>query len=215
MDKPLSRIDLEKKMEEEGRLPPGQSLTVKFPVLHYGSVPAFDPDTWRFRIWGEVEEEISWTWEEFQRLPQTEIILDIHCVTKWSKFDTTWKGVSVGQLVDEGILKPKPSAAFVLQHAAGGYTTNLPLELLLQDNFLLATHFDGQPLTPDHGFPVRGMIGHFPNQPELRTAYFWKGAKWLNGLELLTEDQMGFWEKAGYHNEGDVWKEQRLRDQNP
>lgn len=211
MDRSLSRSELEKKMEQEGRLPPGQSLTVKFPVLHYGGVPAFDPETWRFRVWGEVEEEINWTWEEFQALPQTKITLDIHCVTRWSKFDTSWTGVSVGRLINEGFIQPKGTASHVLQHALGGYTTNLPLDILLQDNFLLATHFDGQPLTPDHGFPVRGMIGHFPDRPELKTAYFWKGAKWLNGLEFLTEDQMGFWEKAGYHNEGDVWKEQRMR----
>jgi len=205
------RHDLEKQMEKEGRLPPGQSLTNKFPVLHYGGIPDFDPQTWRFRIWGEVENEISWSWEEFNQLPKTEVLLDIHCVTKWSKFDTVWKGISLGGLVQEGILKPKPSAAHVLQHAEGGYTTNLPVEVVLQDNFLLATHFDGEALTPDHGYPVRGMIGHFPDQPELKTAYFWKGAKWLTGLEFLTEDQMGFWEKAGYHNEGDPWKEQRMR----
>lgn len=211
MEKPLNRSDLERKMEKAGRLPPGQSLTVKFPVLHYGGVPAFNPETWRFRIWGEVEEEISWTWEEFKGLPQTEVTLDIHCVTKWSKFDTRWTGVSLGGLVSRGVLKPKPSAAHVLQHAQGGYTANLPLEIILQDNFLLATHFDGLPLTPDHGCPVRGMIGHFPDRPDLKTAYFWKGAKWLHGLEFLSEDQMGFWEKAGYHNEGDVWKEQRTR----
>jgi DMSO/TMAO reductase YedYZ molybdopterin-dependent catalytic subunit len=212
MGRALDRREQEKKMAEQGRLPPGQSLTVKFPVLHYGSVPRFDPDTWRFRIWGEVEEELSWTWEEFSLLPKTEVTLDIHCVTKWSKFDTRWKGVALKDLVESKVLKIKPSAAHVLQHTEGGYTTNLPLALVLQENFLLATHFDGQPLTPDHGFPVRGMIGHFPDQPDLKTAYFWKGAKWLTGLEFLTEDQMGFWEKAGYHNEGDVWKEQRLRE---
>lgn len=211
MERAVNRRELEERMGREGRLPPGQSLTVKFPVLHYGSVPRFDPDTWQFRIWGEVEEELSWTWSEFSQLPQKEIELDIHCVTKWSKFDTAWKGVSIKSLVDGGMLRIKPGAAFVLQHAQGGYTTNLPLEIVLQDNFLLATHFDGQPLAPEHGFPVRGMIGHFPDRPELKTAYFWKGAKWLIGLEFLSKDQLGFWEKAGYHNEGDVWKEQRRR----
>ncbi len=210
MTQTTDRQSLEKKMQQEGRLPPGQSLTNKFPVLHYGSIPPFDPDSWQFRIWGEVEEEITWTWEEFNQLPKTEVLLDIHCVTKWSKFDTAWKGVSLGELVRTGILKPKPSAAHVLQHAQGGYTTNLPIEVVLQDNFLLATHFDGETLTPDHGFPVRGMVGHIPGT-ELKTAYFWKGAKWLNGLEFLSEDQMGFWEEAGYHNEGDPWQEQRRR----
>jgi DMSO/TMAO reductase YedYZ molybdopterin-dependent catalytic subunit len=211
MKEPNDRRQLEKLMAAAGRLPPGQSLTIKFPVLHYGSVPQFDPGSWRFRIWGEVEKEISWTWEEFNQLPQTEITVDIHCVTKWSKFDTTWKGVSLTSLVERGDLKIKSSAAYVLQHALGGYTTNLPLEIILQDNFLLATHYNGVPLTPEHGYPVRGMIGHFPDQPKLKTAYFWKGAKWPTGLEFLNEDQMGFWEKAGYHNEGDIWKEQRRR----
>jgi DMSO/TMAO reductase YedYZ molybdopterin-dependent catalytic subunit len=205
------RHALEEIIKNEGRLPPGQSLTQKFPVLHYGSVPEFDPETWRFRIWGEVDQECSWSWKEFQELPQKEILLDIHCVTKWSKFDTLWKGVAVSDLVKQGLIQPKSEAGFVLQHAVGGYTTNLPLELVLQENFLLATHFDGKPLTPEHGFPVRGMIGHIPEKSDLKTAYFWKGAKWLNGLEFLNEDQLGFWEKAGYHNEGDVWKEQRKR----
>jgi DMSO/TMAO reductase YedYZ molybdopterin-dependent catalytic subunit len=211
MKEPIDRRELEEQMAREGRLPPGQSLTIKFPVLHYGSVPQFDPATWRFRIWGEVEDEVTWTWEDFNQLPQSEVQLDIHCVTKWSKFDTKWKGIALASLVDQGLLKIKPTAAFVLQHAQGGYTTNLPLEMVLQDNFLLATHFNDEPLAPEHGYPVRGMIGHFPERPNLKTAYFWKGAKWLTGLEFLTEDQMGFWEKAGYHNEGDVWKEQRRR----
>jgi DMSO/TMAO reductase YedYZ molybdopterin-dependent catalytic subunit len=211
MSQPTERHDYEKKMQDEGRLPPGQSLTQKFPVLHYGGVPSFDPETWRFRIWGEVIDDLVWNWEEFQDLPQIEIQLDIHCVTRWSKFDTTWRGVALQSLINEGLLKLKPEAAYVLQHAEGGYTTNLPLELALQDNFLLATHFDNKPLTADHGYPLRGMLGHIPDQSDLKTAYFWKGAKWLSGLEFLNVDQQGFWEKAGYHNEGDVWKQQRTR----
>lgn len=203
------REQLEKQMDKEGRLPPGQSLTVKFPILHYGSVPPFNPETWQFKIWGEVENEISLTWKEFCQLPQSEVELDIHCVTRWSKFDTHWKGVSLRTLIDEGLLALKSGAAYLLQHAAGGYTTNLPLEIALQKNFLLATHFEGDPLTPDHGAPVRGIVGNIPSSG-IKTPYFWKGAKWLIGLEFLTEDQMGFWEKAGYHNEGDIWKEQRM-----
>jgi DMSO/TMAO reductase YedYZ molybdopterin-dependent catalytic subunit len=205
------RKDHENRMQQEGRLPPGQSLTEKFPVLHYGSIPVFDPDTWRFKIWGAVEEESSWTWEEFNKLPQTELQLDIHCVTRWSKFDTQWKGVSVKSLIEGGFIRIKPEAAFLLQHAAGGYTTNLPLSIVSQDNFLLATHFEGVPLTPEHGFPVRGVVGQIPGKPGIKTTYFWKGAKWLNGLEFLADDQLGFWEKAGYHNEADIWKEQRTR----
>ena len=211
MSQPTDRQALEEKMGGEGRLPPGQSLTKKFPVLHYGSVPEFNPGTWKFKIWGEVVEECTWTWEQFQELPQTEILMDIHCVTRWSKFDTAWKGVSVMDLLKEGLLQLKPAAAYVLQHAAGGYTTNLPLDVVLQENFLIASHFDGQPLSPDHGYPLRGIVGHIPEKSELKSAYFWKGAKWLTGLEFLSEDQLGFWEKAGYHNEGDVWKEQRTR----
>jgi DMSO/TMAO reductase YedYZ molybdopterin-dependent catalytic subunit len=208
MGQATDRQELEKQMQQEGRLPPGQSLTKKFPVLHYGSIPPFDPGIWQFKIWGEVEEKVSWNWDEFQQLPMTEITLDIHCVTRWSKFDTTWKGISIPSLIEGGFIKLKPGAAHVMQHAAGGYTTNLPLEITLQKNFLLATHFDGQPLTPEHGAPVRGMVGHIPGSG-IKTTYFWKGAKWLNGLEFLSEDQLGFWEKSGYHNEADIWKEQR------
>ena len=210
MPKPTDRHQLEEQMSKEGRLPPGQSLTVKFPILHYGSVPYIDLAAWQFKIWGEVEDEICFTWEEFIQLPQTELELDIHCVTRWSKFDTRWKGVALQTLIDGGYLKLKPGAAYVLQHADGGYTTNLPLKIILQENFLLATHFNGNPLTPEHGAPVRGMVGHIPGS-EIKTTYFWKGAKWLTGLEFLTEDQLGFWEKAGYHNEADIWKEQRTR----
>ncbi|MCJ7715535.1 MAG: sulfite oxidase-like oxidoreductase [Anaerolineales bacterium] len=210
MAQPIDRQEFEKQMEHEGRLPPGQSLTQKFPVLHYGSIPTFDPKTWRLRIWGEVKEEISWTWEEFTQLPQSVIKMDIHCVTRWSKFDTLWKGVSIPSLIKTGHLQLKPDAAYLLQHAEGGYTTNLPLEIALQENFLLATHFNGDPLTPDHGAPVRGMVGHIPGS-EIKTTYFWKGAKWLTGLEFLIKDQLGFWEKSGYHNEADIWKEQRTR----
>jgi len=211
MAQPINRQEFEKEMEQEGRLPPGQSLTQKFPVLHYGSIPAFNPEIWGFRIWGEVKEELSWSWEEFSRLPQSTLKMDIHCVTRWSKFGTTWMGVSVKSLIDEGLVQPLPGATHVLQHAEGGYSTNLPLEIILQDNFLLATHFEGDPLTPEHGFPVRGIVGQIPDKPELITPYFWKGAKWLSGLEFLKEDQLGFWEKAGYHNEADIWKEQRTR----
>ena len=211
MAHPITRQEFEKQMEQEGRLPPGQSLTQKFPVLHYGSIPVFNQETWRFRIWGEVKEELSWSWEEFSRLPKLVLKMDLHCVTRWSKFDTTWMGISVKSLVDEGYLQPLAGATHVLQHAEGGYSTNLPLEVILQDNFLLATHFEEDPLTPEHGFPVRGIVGRISDRPELKTPYFWKGAKWLTGLEFLKEDQLGFWEKAGYHNEADIWKEQRTR----
>ena len=204
------RREEEERVRKEGRLPPGQSLTQKFPVLHYGPVPKFNPATWDFRIWGEVEEEVRWTWEQFKQLPRAKVHMDIHCVTRWSKFDTQWEGVAVRTLVDEGLIQPLPSARFVVQHAEYGFTVNLPLEVVLQENFLLATHFNGEPITPDHGYPLRGVIGHIPGREALKSPYFWKGAKWLRGLEFLSEDRLGFWEQAGYHNEADVWKEQRF-----
>ncbi|MGC8855876.1 MAG: sulfite oxidase-like oxidoreductase [Anaerolineae bacterium] len=200
----------EEQIRKEGRLPPGQALTVKFPVLHYGPVPPFNPATWDFRIWGEVEEEKRWTWEEFNQLPRTQIQMDIHCVTRWSKFDTVWEGVSVKALVENGIIKIKPSATHVMQHAEYGFTVNLPLEVVLQDNFLLATHFNGEPLTPDHGYPLRGVVGYIPGREDLMTPYFWKGAKWLRALEFMSHDRPGFWEQAGYHNRADIWREERF-----
>ena len=200
----------EKRVSKEGRLPPGQSLTLKFPVLHYGPVPHFNAATWQFRVWGEVEEDLEWTWDEFNKLPRTIIEMDIHCVTRWSKFDTTWEGISVKTLVDEGIISVKPEATHVMQHAEYGFTVNLPIEVVMQDNFLMATHFNGEPITPDHGYPLRGVVGNIPGREDLETPYFWKGAKWLRSLEFMTKDRRGFWEQAGYHNRADVWKEERF-----
>ncbi len=207
----LDRRARERQMKAAGRLPPGQSLTEKFPVLHYGPIPPFNPATWDFRVWGEVHEPRTWTWDQFQELPRTEVVMDIHCVTRWSKFDTRWAGVSVRALVEQGFVRLKPTARFVILHAEYGFTANLPLEVVLQDNFLLATHYDGQPLTPEHGYPLRAVIGVLPDRPDLKTTYFWKGAKWLRGLEFSPVDRPGFWERAGYHNEADIWKEQRLQ----
>jgi len=200
----------EEKIRSQGRLPPGQSLTLKFPVLHYGPVPAFNPATWDLRVWGEVEQERRWTWDEFNQLPRTSMSLDLHCVTRWSKAGTLWEGVSVRTLVEAGLIRPTPAARHVMQHAEYGFTVNLPLEVVLQDNFLLATHYDGQPLSPDHGHPLRGVIGASPGREDLKTPYLWKGAKWLRGLEFMSRDRLGFWEQAGYHNEADVWKEERF-----
>ncbi|HNT24407.1 MAG TPA: sulfite oxidase-like oxidoreductase [Anaerolineales bacterium] len=205
------RRNLEEQVRKEGRLPPGQALTQKFPVLHYGAVPRFNPATWDLRVWGEVEEERRWTWAEFNQLPRTSLLMDIHCVTRWSKFDTTWEGVSLRVLVDQGLIKLKPGAKYLMQHAEYGFTANLPVEVALAENFLLATHFDGQPLSPDHGYPLRGVVGYIPGNDDLPTPYFWKGAKWLRGLEFMSLDRPGFWEQAGYHNEADVWKEERFR----
>jgi len=204
----FKRRQEEDRVRKEGRLPPGQSLTQKFPVLHYGPVPRFDPATWDFRLWGEVEEERRWTWDEFLKLPRHKIKMDIHCVTRWSKFDTEWEGVSVRDLVDQGLIRLKPTAKHVMQHCEYGFTVNIPLEIALAGNFLLATHLDGEPITPDHGYPVRGVVGNVPGA-DLKTPYFWKGGKWVRSLEFMAQDRLGFWEQAGYHNEADVWKEQR------
>jgi len=200
----------EERVSKEGRLPPGQSLTLKFPVLHYGPVPHFNPATWHFRVWGEVKEEKEWNWDEFNKLPRVKIEMDIHCVTRWSKFDTVWEGVSLKTLIDEEYIKVKPQVTHIMQHAEYGFTVNLPIETALQDNFLMATHFNGGPLTPDHGYPLRGVVGYIPGKEELETPYFWKGAKWLRSLEFMTKDRRGFWEQAGYHNRADVWKEERF-----
>jgi len=204
------RKETEQRLEKEGRLPPGQSLTQKFPVLHYGPVPKFNPATWDFRVWGEVEQEVRWTWDKFLQLPRSRLSMDIHCVTRWSKFDTAWEGVSLRTLIEQGLIKLKPTARHVMQHAEYGFTVNLALEVILQDNFLMATHFDGQPLSPDHGAPLRGVVGQISGRNDLQTPYFWKGAKWLRGLEFMAADRPGFWEQAGYHNEADIWKEQRF-----
>ena len=190
-------------------MPPGQSLTNRFPVLHYGPVPGFNPATWFFRVWGEVEKPLEMTWDEFNQLPRTRVKMDIHCVTQWSKFDTEWEGVAVKTLLDLGFIKPSADALYVMQHAEYGFTTNTPLEVVLQENFLMATHYNGEPLTPEHGYPLRGVVGAIPNRPDLVTPYFWKGAKWLRGLEFMKRDRRGFWEQAGYHNNADVWKEER------
>jgi len=210
MENFFARKTDENKMKQEGRLPPGQALTQKFPVLHYGPVPGFDPLTWDFRVWGEVEKPLRLSYDEFMALPRTKLVMDIHCVTRWSKADTVWEGVSVKTLVDNGLLRIKPSATHVMQHAEYGFTVNLPLNVVLQDNFLLATHLNGEPITPDHGYPLRGVVGFIPGREDLETPYFWKGAKWLRSLEFMARDRRGFWEQAGYHNRADVWREERF-----
>jgi DMSO/TMAO reductase YedYZ molybdopterin-dependent catalytic subunit len=194
----LKRRQDEDKVKNEGRLPPGQSLTQKFPVLTYGPNPPFDPQTWDLRVFGEVEKELRWTWDEFLKLPTRTITTDIHCVTRWSKFDTVWEGVPFDELVKWcGV---KPSARYVIAHCDYGYTTNLPIEAMLDADVLLAYKYDGQFLEPDHGFPVRTLV---PKR------YFWKSAKFLRALEFSPVDKPGFWEVNGYHNNGDPWKEER------
>lgn len=196
-------------MRRAKRLPPGQRLTQKFPVLHIGFKPKFDPDAWTFTVFGAVETPFKISWEQFQQLPRETRTFDLHCVTQWSKFDTLWEGVSLRTLINKGAITPKPDATHVIQIADGGYTTNLPLSVALQENFLLATHYDGKPLTPEHGFPLRGVVGHIIGRNELEDVYLWKGAKWLRSLKFTTKDEPGTWEVGGYHNEGNVWQEER------
>jgi DMSO/TMAO reductase YedYZ molybdopterin-dependent catalytic subunit len=193
------RKELEHKMKDAGRLPPGQSATLKWPVLHYGSVPKFDPAKWEFKIWGLVEQPVKATWEEFNRLAKTKVLADFHCVTRWSRFDNNWTGVAFRTLLE--LVKAKPEATHVLIHAEQGFTANVPLADLDRDEVLLATHHDGQPLSADHGFPLRLVVPHL---------YAWKSVKWVRGLEFLNHDVPGFWEQNGYHMYGDPFKEQRF-----
>ena len=183
---------------DPARLPPGQYLTEKWPVLHAGSVPKADLATWDLAVTGEVERDLTLTWEQLLELPSREITVDIHCVTRWSRFDTTFKGVHWSELAK--LVSPKPSARFVIAHAEQGFTANMPIDAIEDANALIAYEADGEPLTPDHGRPVRLVV---PSR------YFWKSAKWLRGLELRSTDEPGFWERYGYHNDANYWQEQR------
>lgn len=196
----LARRKLEDQVRKEGRLPPGQSLTLDFPVLHYGGIPQFNPETWDMRVFGLVDQEMRWNWQEFQALPTVKIATDIHCVTRWSKFDTEWEGILFRDFVK--LFGVKPEAKYVIAHCDGDYTTNTPLNIMYDDDVLLAYKFNGQYLAPEHGFPVRTLV---PKR------YFWKSAKWLRALEFSPVDKPGFWEQAGYHNEGDPWREERMQ----
>jgi DMSO/TMAO reductase YedYZ molybdopterin-dependent catalytic subunit len=198
----MFRSMAEKKVRAAGydpaRLPPGQHLTEKWPVLHAGEVPDVDLATWTFRVFGEVEQEVTLDWEQFNALPRSSSVQDIHCVTRWSRFDTEFEGVHWRELAR--LAKPLPTARFVVAHAEHGFTSNVPLSFLEHENALLATHADGEPLTAEHGGPMRLVI---PGK------YFWKSAKWLREIELSSIDQPGFWERYGYHNDADPWQEQR------
>jgi DMSO/TMAO reductase YedYZ molybdopterin-dependent catalytic subunit len=182
----------------QDRLPPGQALTQKWPVLHFGNIPPFNPATWDFYIRGTVKEPKRFTWQEFSALPTITQICDMHCVTRWSKFDNQFEGIPVAEVMKHVELLPETS--HVLVHADPGYTTNLPLEDFLDDDVMFALKYESRPLTPDHGYPVRLLV------PKL---YLWKSAKWVRGLEFLAADRPGFWEQYGYHNHGDPWQEER------
>ncbi len=199
---PLFRSKAEDKVRKAGfdpaRLPPGQYYTDKWPVLHAGEIPDVDLATWTLQVTGEVEEPLTLSFEELQQLPATEVTTDIHCVTRWSRFDARFKGVHWSELAK--LCSPKPSARFAIAHAEHGFTANVPLEALEDEHALVVYEADGALLTPEHGRPVRLFIP---------TKYFWKSAKWLRGIELSAVDKPGFWERYGYHNNADFWKEER------
>ena len=200
----MFRGKAEKKMRQAGydpaRLPPGQYLTEKWPVLHAGSVAEYPGDLsgWDFSVSGEVDTPLSLTWEQLNQLPRVDVTEDIHCVTRWSRFDATFSGIPWAALRE--LAGPRPSARFAIAHAEAGFTANIPVEFLEREGALLATHADGEPLSAEHGWPLRLIV---PGK------YFWKSAKWLRGIELTREDRPGFWERYGYHNDADPFLEQR------
>lgn len=187
--------------EELGdRVPPGQYLAKGFPVLTYGDIPIVATNNWEFRVWG-LAKEAKFTWADFMALPQHEFTADFHCVTHWSKLDVKWRGIKVLDLMK--LVELDPTAVQVMEHCYGGYTTNLPLEDFLKDENFFAYELDGEPLSPEHGGPLRSVIPHL---------YAWKSAKWINGLEFLAEEELGFWERNGYHSRGEPWSQERYSD---
>ena len=192
------RKQLERSMREAGRLPPGQSATLKWPVLHLGPVPHFDPLQWYFLISGQVENPVRLSWKEFTSLPMKEVVADMHCVTRWSRFDVRWEGVPFTEVYK--LSGAKPEAKYCMVHGENGYTTNVPLADLMRPTTLFALRHNGEDLSSDHGYPLRLVVPHL---------YAWKSAKWVRGLEFMAEDAPGFWEQNGYNMYGDPFKEQR------
>ncbi|WP_129670385.1 sulfite oxidase-like oxidoreductase [Candidatus Chloroploca sp. Khr17] len=204
MFKAYKKQDDQNTAAEAGRIPPGQYVTDKFPVLHYGNVPSY-PDVeqnWDLRVWGELETTARLSFAEFRALPTVEIVTDIHCVTRWSKLDTRWGGLRFSDFL-QAIPTLLPTATHVIAHCEYGFTANVPLEVLLHPDALLAYTYEGEELTPEHGYPLRLLT---PGK------YFWKSAKWLRGLEFLSHDKLGFWERYGYNNHADPWKEERYAE---
>ena len=197
------RKRLEQERRDDGRLPPGQALTLKWPVLHKGAVPAFDSATWHLDVRGLVENPFKVSWQEFQSLPRTNITADFHCVTTWSKFDNEWAGVLFKTVAERA--KVKPEASFVMVRDDAGYETNVPLEDLMRDDVLLADWHSPEPLDPEHGAPLRLIVPHL---------YAWKSVKWVRGIEFMPADRGGYWEELGYHMRGDPFTEERFRDPN-
>ena len=182
-----------------GRVPPGQHVTTDFPVLSAGPTPDTDLENWSFGLFEGEALLAEWSWVEFNAFPQTQLKVDIHCVTTWSKLDTNWQGVTIDALLGVAGLS-EPPAPFAMMHCDGGYTTNLPVEDLIEGKAMIATRYEGQPLAPEHGGPARLLVPHL---------YFWKSAKWVRRLQFMDQDQPGFWEELGYHMYGDPWREQR------
>jgi DMSO/TMAO reductase YedYZ molybdopterin-dependent catalytic subunit len=199
MNSPDPPADTHDSPTREPRLPPNQIETDKWPVLQYGTVPHVTLDHWDFQVVGKVDRPLRFTWEEFQALPRVRVRSDIHCVTRWSRFDNLWEGVAVTEVLRRAGVRPE--AHFVVARAEQGFTTNLPLTELENDDVLLADKHDGVPLTPEHGWPLRLVV---PRR------YFWKSAKWIRALEVVERDQPGFWEQNGYHNDADPWNEERF-----
>jgi DMSO/TMAO reductase YedYZ molybdopterin-dependent catalytic subunit len=185
----------------EERTPPGQTLTAKWPVLHYGSVPKVDPksENWSLRIFGQVENEYELSYDEIRAMPSIDVVCDIHCVTHWSRLDNTFTGVPTRLIVERA--RPKPNARYVMCHSEAGFTVNVPLKEFIADDCILAYSWEGKDLTPEHGWPLRGLV------PRL---YLWKSAKWIRGIELRATDAPGFWEQNGYHMHGDPWTQERF-----
>ncbi|MCB0091369.1 MAG: sulfite oxidase-like oxidoreductase [Caldilineaceae bacterium] len=206
-ENPFAKVERLKRVKnipaenQDQRVPPGQFVTNRFPVLHYGNTPYYATlDHWTMRVFGLVQKELSFSWADILALPTKSQTVDIHCVTRWSKLDTTWTGIAwrdFMQLVDV-----RPEATHLMAHCEGNFTTNIALDVLDDDDTMLAYLYDGKPLEPDHGYPLRLLV---PKK------YFWKSAKWLRGLEFMVGDKPGFWEEAGYHMEGDPWREERFR----
>lgn len=193
------RKQLERAMRDAGRLPPGQSATLKWPVLHEGGVPAFDPKTWDFRVNGLVDAPLRLTWQPFVALPMKEVVADMHCVTRWSRFDVRWEGVPFVELMK--LIRAKPQAKYVMVLAENAYTSNVPLADLMRPTTLFALKHNGEPLPKEHGYPVRLVVPHL---------YAWKSVKWVRSLEFMEQDAPGFWEQNGYHIYGDPFQEQRF-----
>ena len=195
------RREREEQMKKERRLPPGQALTLKWPVLHSGDVPSFNPEKWDFKVFGAVENSVRWSFHEFMNLPKIKVKSDFHCVTRWSRFDNVWEGIGFLELIKH--VRLSPEAKHVMVHGESGYTANVPLLDLMRPDVLFAYKNNEETLTPEHGWPLRLVVPHL---------YAWKSVKWVRTLEFLPETQPGFWEQNGYHIYGDPFREQRYDD---